>query len=261
MLVVGCGPRPHLVRGLLDRGFEALGIEPVRSFVEAAQEFIGPERIVEAPAEDLAIASNSQDLVLCQSVLEHVDSPERSLAEAFRVLRSGGALWVCTTNRHRFIPTGRNGEYNVRFYNWLPAVVKESFVFQHLHYDPTLANWSLRPAVHWFTYGELCRLGRGAGFHQFCSALDMLGPSDPALQTGRVRRLVRERVRFNPWMRALALTQRGETVVMLKRSPSSPRASVPEDERMAATRRPSGTLWLDDDARRPQGDSGAGSLS
>ena len=40
-------------------------------------------------------------------------------------------------------------------------------MFHHLHYNPSLANFSLRPAVHWWTYADLCRAGREAGFAQF----------------------------------------------------------------------------------------------
>ena len=55
---------------------------------------------------------------------------------------------MATTNRYRFSPTGSNDEFRVRFFNWFPRIVKESYVFQHLHFDPTLANYSPRPAVH-----------------------------------------------------------------------------------------------------------------
>jgi len=42
-----------------------------------------------------------------------------------------------------FIP-GRNGEFNVKYFNWYPSLLKESIVFHHLHYKPTLANFTQR---------------------------------------------------------------------------------------------------------------------
>jgi len=219
VLVVGCGPRPQLLRVLLRRGFEALGIEPVRAFAQSARDFLDEDRVIEAPAESLDLPDGSQDIVLCLSVLEHVESPSKSLDECFRVLSPGGLLMVTTTNRHGLSPTGQNGEYNVRFFNWLPRTLQESFVFKHLHFDPDLANWSLRPAVHWFTYSDLCRLGREARFCQFYSIVDMLRPDDSVVRRNLLRRLVLRRMQLSPWLRAivLTLTQRGGTIVMLKR--------------------------------------------
>jgi hypothetical protein len=116
---------------------------------------------------------------------------------------------------------GHEAEFNVPFYPWLPGIVKESYVFRHLHYDPSLANYTERPAVHWFTFAELCRLGRAAGFFQFYSHLD-LKTSEPSNFSGsdRTRRLkakVLIHVQRNPWLRALALSQRGGMIFMVKR--------------------------------------------
>ena len=47
-------------------------------------------------------------------------------------------------------------------------------MFQMLHYEPQLANYNARPAVHWFSFPDLCRLGREAGFAQFYSPLDLI---------------------------------------------------------------------------------------
>src|SRR5262249_11942767 len=155
------------------------------------------------------------DLVLCENVLEHVDSPRAALDEMHRVLRPGGIAFVTTTNRLRL--SLHNSEFNVRFFNWLPSLVRESYVFQHLHYQPSLANQSLRPAVHWFTFAELCRLGRESGFGQFYSPLDLFG-EDEAFATGKGwKRVLVKRLQGNPWLRALALTQMGHDIVMLKR--------------------------------------------
>jgi hypothetical protein len=101
-------------------------------------------------------------------------------------------------------------------------VVKESYVFRQLHYEPSLANYSDRPAVHWFTYSELCQLGREAGFFQFYSQLDLKSP-EPRNFSGddRTRRLKAKALMYvqkNPWLRALALSQRGGVIFMMKRT-------------------------------------------
>ncbi|HKQ08533.1 MAG TPA: class I SAM-dependent methyltransferase [Blastocatellia bacterium] len=218
IVVLGCGPRPQTVKHLLERRFNAIGVEPVPLFVEAAREYLNDTvHVMEGAAERIPVADGSQQIVFCDSVLEHVVSPTRSLDEMHRVLAPGGIAFITTTNRYRFSITGDNGEFMFRFFNWLPALLKESLVHHHLHYDPRLANYSQLPAVHWFSYAELCRLGREAGFAQFYSLLDLIDTSDPGVSGSRLKRWLADRLKFNPWLRTLALTQRGDTIIMLKR--------------------------------------------
>ena len=215
---VGCGPNPINVQQLLKMGYDAIGVEPIAPYVATAREFLGDSnRVCHGSAELLPLADASVRVVLMQSVLEHVDSPQRTLAEAYRVLVPDGVLYVWTTNRHRVALTGDNGEFRKRFYNWLPAVVKESYVFQHLHYDPSLANFSPRPAVHWFTYSELCKLGRSAGFAQFYSKIDLADPNNVYAQRSVWRRLLLRRIQNSVWLRSLALTQISH-IIMWKRT-------------------------------------------
>ncbi|MFL6273785.1 MAG: class I SAM-dependent methyltransferase [Blastocatellia bacterium] len=218
IVVLGCGPRPQTVKHLLERRFNAIGVEPVPLFVEAAREYLNDMvHVMEGAAERIPVADASQQIVFCDSVLEHVVSPTRSLDEMYRVLAPGGIAFITTTNRYRFSITGDNGEFMFRFFNWLPALIKESLVHHHLHYDPRLANYTQLPAVHWFTYSQLCRLGREAGFAQFYSLLDLIDTRDPGVSGSRLKRWLADRLKFNPWLRALALTQRGDTIIMLKR--------------------------------------------
>jgi SAM-dependent methyltransferase len=220
LLVVGCGPQPETMRLLREMGFAVCGVEPVPKFVAAARKFLGDDdAVLQGFAERLPNASGSQDVVLLESVLEHVDSVESTLAEAYRVLAAGGIAYISTTNRHRL--GGLRAEFNVRFYPLLPSIVKESYVFHHLHYDPSLANFTERPAVHWFTYAELCNSGREAGFHEFYSPLDLRAAEPWTFSGGeRKRRLkahVLVHIQRKPWLRALALSQRGGIIFMVKR--------------------------------------------
>jgi hypothetical protein len=154
--------------------------------------------------------------LILESVLEHIDSPSQALSEAYRVLTSDGVAFISTTNRLRVSLTGQNPEFNVRFFNWFPALVQECYVFRHLHYDPALANYTPRPAVHWFTYADLCALGRSAGFSHFYSCVDFVGIPASGRRRLVFNTTVQRAIRRLPWLRALALTQLGDSVFMVK---------------------------------------------
>lgn len=219
VLVLGCGPYPEPAQLLVEHGHDVVCVEPVLSFVETAREYLGESAtVMQGAAENIPVADQSQDIVLFESVLEHVDSVPISLEEINRVLAPGGILYVSTTNRHRFSPTGENGEYTFPFFNWLPASVRECFVHEHLHYRPKLANYSLRPAVHWFTFSELCNRGRDAGFARFYSYVDLMRESDSSIQSSTFRKAILRRIQRSPWLRALALSQISGHVFMWKRA-------------------------------------------
>ena len=216
--IVGCGPNPHAVKELLAAGYDAAGIEPVADYVQLATKFLGdPARVLIGSAERLPFGDNSQWVVMLETVLEHVDSPEKTLAEVYRVLAPGGVAYVTTVNRLRFSLMGWNPEFNSRFYNWFPALLKECYVHHHLHFKPALGNYTPRPAVHWPCYSELCRLGRSVGFSQFYSKMDVLRADHPTLAGNRLKRFLFPRTRHHPWLRCLVLSQFGDNIFMLKR--------------------------------------------
>ena len=222
ILVLGCGPLPQMAQILINKGYTVVGVDPVPSFVETAREYLHDSAsVVQGSAEAIPLPDYSQDIVIFESVLEHVDSIPHSLEEIYRVLRPGGVLWLSTTNRHRFSLKGFNAEFNVPFYNWFPRLVKESYIFQHLHYNPKLANYTERPAVHWLSFADLCSRGRDAGFSQFYARMDLVRLSDLRISKGLLRRaflpLLLPLIQQNPWLRSSVLTQVENAIFMLKR--------------------------------------------
>jgi len=216
--VIGCGPMPASILELAARGYEVVGVEPVADSVREARAFLaGRAVVVQGTAERMPLESGSLTLVLLEDVLEHVDSVTASLAEAYRVLQPGGVLFVQTTNRTRFSLTGLNWEYSTRFFNWFPRVVKESYVFAQLHYRPELAHFSPRPAVHWFSFPDLCEMGREVGFARFYSPYDLLYLAQRA-STPAWRFHLRHWCRRQPWLRAAVISQMVGNIFMWKRS-------------------------------------------
>jgi ubiquinone/menaquinone biosynthesis C-methylase UbiE len=223
--VVGCGPVPQPIRILRSKGYRATGIEPVPSFVQRAHEYLSDDgAVMIGAAESIPVPNASQDIVLLENVLEHVDSVPASLTEIQRVLKPGGLLYLVTNNRQKFSITGKNPEFRLPFYNWYPALVRESYVFAHLHYRPHLANFTERPAVHWYGFSELCAAGRQAGFAQFYAGLDLLRVDDYASSGSALKRLLFSRLGLlqmlqqNAWIRSLALTQLTNEIIMVKRA-------------------------------------------
>ena len=58
---------------------------------------------VRATSETLPFAEGTFDLVICKSVLEHLDTPESAFREIGRVLRRGGHAVLLTPNRWDYV--------------------------------------------------------------------------------------------------------------------------------------------------------------
>jgi SAM-dependent methyltransferase len=98
VLDVGCGAG-WLVRRLRGAGARAVGVDPLGAALERARAEDpdgGAGRYLEAGAQTLPFADDSFDLVVFFNSLHHVppESLDRGLAEAIRVLRRGGVVYV-----------------------------------------------------------------------------------------------------------------------------------------------------------------------
>jgi SAM-dependent methyltransferase len=84
----------RLVTALLNRGYDASGIDPTRARGSPRR-----ERATVAPVrfEDYE-SSAQQDAVVAMHVLEHLDDPEAAVAKAARMLKPGGVLVVAVPN-------------------------------------------------------------------------------------------------------------------------------------------------------------------
>jgi len=92
----GCG-EGNIAHFLAGRGAKVVGIDVKGAALEAARAEAGKgETFLEAPAEDMPFEDESQDVVLFNNSLHHVDpaAMDRALAEGNRVLRPGGVLIV-----------------------------------------------------------------------------------------------------------------------------------------------------------------------
>lgn len=96
---IGCGTGP-ISRRIADRAPSAqvVGVEPSSEFVSRATSLKGNRpnlRFETGDGAHLGHSESSFDLAVLHTVLSHVIDPAALLAEAVRVLRSGGTLVIC----------------------------------------------------------------------------------------------------------------------------------------------------------------------
>ncbi|ATL32990.1 class I SAM-dependent methyltransferase [Streptomyces formicae] len=99
-LVVGSG-RGLPARGIVRLGFEVVAADPspaATALARDADDGLGLTYVT-TPAEELALADDSFDLVYCADTLEITEHLDAVLAETARVLRPGGAFVYDTVNR------------------------------------------------------------------------------------------------------------------------------------------------------------------
>jgi 2-polyprenyl-6-hydroxyphenyl methylase/3-demethylubiquinone-9 3-methyltransferase len=101
-LDVGCGGG-LLAEEMAGLGFEVTGVDPAEASLETARAHAEQSGLAITyqlgTAEALPCEDASFDVVYCCDVLEHVDSVERAVAEAARVLKPGGVYIYDTINR------------------------------------------------------------------------------------------------------------------------------------------------------------------
>ncbi len=94
---IGCG-EGKMTRQLARNGAKIVGIDPGPQQIRRAeaQPRAGGERYVQGSAEKLDIPDTSADIVVFFNSLHHVpaDAMDKALAEAARILKSGGSLFI-----------------------------------------------------------------------------------------------------------------------------------------------------------------------
>jgi ubiquinone/menaquinone biosynthesis C-methylase UbiE len=95
---VGCGPGAA-VREAAKRGAEAVGIDPNVAMLQLGRWItsllrVRGARFVEGSAESLPVPDASATVVWALSAVHHWRAPSVGLAEAWRVLRPGGRLFL-----------------------------------------------------------------------------------------------------------------------------------------------------------------------
>jgi SAM-dependent methyltransferase len=142
------------------RGIRATGIEPSGEWCgiirrRLRERGLPEECIVQGIGEHLPFEDASADVVFTLQVLEHVDEPERVLAEIDRVLRPSGRLYISAPNYLSF----SENHYNVP---WLPGLSHRtgSWYLRAIGRDPEF----YRKHVNNLTYPQVMRAAKKLGW-------------------------------------------------------------------------------------------------
>ena len=129
---------------------------------------------VVADATCLPFARGSFDLVIMNSLLEHVPDWQAAVREAARVVAPGGVLVIHTTNVvHPF-----QGEVRwFPFYPWLPPLLRERVLSWIMVHRRDMVNFTETPAVNWFWPPELREFTAAQGLVVH-DRLDLMRPED-----------------------------------------------------------------------------------
>ncbi len=117
---------------------------------------------VNGGGEHLPFPNGQFDLIICLDVLEHVQQPEKLLAEANRCLKPGGLFYLTAINRYAF----NDPHYHVRLVNWLPRQLATPFLkLTGRHKDNSrFTDRQTLEEMHYYRFDELPRLGQRLGF-------------------------------------------------------------------------------------------------
>ncbi len=124
VLDVGCGAG-LVIAALREPGRRVCGVEMSAEAVRSLEERGMEGRAVDLEADRLPFGDGEFDVVLCYDVIEHVFAPGRLLAEIRRVVRPGGAVFLCVPNtlnlfnRMIFCPAGSST-------SWIPRTTPTS---------------------------------------------------------------------------------------------------------------------------------------
>jgi SAM-dependent methyltransferase len=141
----------------------AIGIERDPEHLAVARKRYPWIAVLEGDATDLPVKSSVADAVTMLDLVEHIDRPDRAIAEAHRVLRPNGVLIVSVPHRgllYRLDALNLYEGLRSRRPHWPPlAPATTSGGHEHRHFTVADLEELLRP---WFTVERVSRTGFGA---------------------------------------------------------------------------------------------------
>jgi len=119
MLDVGCAFGLMLEK--FPKSFDKFGIDVSEYAIQVAKEKFPDDKFFACEAEkDLPFPEDYFDIVLCNDVFEHLESPGKAIKNIHRVMKKGGLLLATTPNlnlfRKTFLKSIDKNEYHISMY-------------------------------------------------------------------------------------------------------------------------------------------------
>lgn len=165
VLDVGCG-MGGFVTALKQRGADARGLDFNFDYCRITDlrglRYDLALEAVQAAGEKIPFRDESFDAVTCWDILEHVQNPQRVLAEVGRVLRPGGFAFLTVVNRF----AARDPHYHLYWVNWLPRRLAK-FYIKRRQRSKASARFQDRQTLsemHYYTFRGFKRLAQRSGW-------------------------------------------------------------------------------------------------
>ena len=107
-----------------------------------------PSLIVEGRAESIPYPDESFDIVVTNSVLEHVSDIDACFWEISRVLAPGGLFWFETASS---MSPFQHEIRNFPLFGWYPDWLKKRIMWWAARNRPDLVGFTATPAINWFS--------------------------------------------------------------------------------------------------------------
>lgn len=191
----------ELCIALQSLGYSCSGIEPYEPAIEVSKHLTKKYGvsidIKKGFAEDIPKDSNTFDLVIAESVMEHVKDVSAVFKEVMRVLKPQGAFYFITTSS--LCP--KQGEIGFfPFFPWYPKQIKKRIMNWAVKYRPSLVCYTATPAVNWFTPWDTRRLLKKSGFTRVYDRWDTLDEAS----FGLLKEIMLKVIRLSPATKLLA---------------------------------------------------------
>jgi len=182
-------------------GLQCKGLEISPQLVELAMETGRRNGVVpdielgNAEVDDLGV--EKYDAIIASSVFEHIELWRPALANVYRALSPGGALFFESTNKYML--NFGTGEFpGFPFYGWLPD--RARYELRKITHGKDVMKLGID--FHQFTYPRLRRAFRETGFRKILDVIDLL---DVEGRNGLKRRVIAAAKSYRP-ARSVVLT-------------------------------------------------------